>query len=253
MRQGDDLHDAEHEGIIPREVFERVQRMLNDRTVTRGLQRSRKSEYLLAGLLRCSCGSAMTSSLSRGGNGRLYRYYRCSRSAKTGSRCPGGHLPAAAIEAAVVREVRQVAARGDVQRRVLEELEDGHAAREELEAQRERLSARLGKLKADARRLVDAMAEGEPGSALLRTRLLDLEAEMGGVQADLDEVDTNLRALEGARYRAEWVANVLSTFDGVWDALQPPERREFLCLAVRTVQVEPATRGVRVAFHELGA
>jgi DNA invertase Pin-like site-specific DNA recombinase/ribosomal protein L34E len=252
MRQGDDLHEAEHEGIIPREVFERVQRMLNDRSAGRPPRRSRKSEYLLAGILRCgSCGGAMTSSLSRGGNGRMYRYYRCSRSAKTGERCPGGHLSAAAIEAAVVREVRQVAARGEVQRRVLEELEGGHAGRGELDAQRERLSARLGKLKGDARRLIDAMAEGEPGSTLFRARLSEIEVQMNGVQRGLDEVEGNLRALEGARQRAGWVVDVLSAFDGVWDALQPPERREFLCLAVRGVQVDIGTRTVRVAFHEL--
>jgi len=72
------------------------------------------------GLLRCGrCDAAMTSALGTGRTGKRYRHYRCMHQQTKGGRCPTGLLVADEVEAAVVTQVKEIAARGDVRQRIL--------------------------------------------------------------------------------------------------------------------------------------
>jgi len=114
------LHAAEHEPIVSLEAFEEVAASMSLRTTGR-LRKNRDSEYILTGLLRCGpCDSAMTSAQGTSRNGKRYRYYRYVHQQQHGGRCPTGHLPAMEIEEAVIAQVKEVATRGEVRRKILD-------------------------------------------------------------------------------------------------------------------------------------
>jgi site-specific DNA recombinase len=106
VRYKQEVHGGEHEAIVDRKVFERVQTLLR-RQGRRRLVRQ-QSCALLKGLLRCRpCGCSMSPTHSQK-NGRRYRYYVCLNAWKRGRRvCPSKSLPAALIEDWVVEQVRK--------------------------------------------------------------------------------------------------------------------------------------------------
>jgi site-specific DNA recombinase len=110
MRSHGELYDGEHEALVDRETFSRARALLDGATRTTN-DPSRNPNYILRGLLRCSCcGSAFTPASTRKGR-REYRYYRCIRRDKEGREaCPSSPLPADAIEAYVIERLREFAA-----------------------------------------------------------------------------------------------------------------------------------------------
>jgi len=252
VRQGDELHDGEHDAIVDSEVYARAQQSLDEHSTGHGPRRSRKSEYILTGLLRCGpCDAAMTSAASSGKNGKRYRYYRCVNHYQ-GRPCLTGQVPAAEIEAAVVAKVREVAGRGDVQKKILDYLGQDDSASTAIRDQHDRLTARLAEINSEAGRLLAAFSGAEGGGKLLAGRLGELEAEMDRVRVQIGEVEDRLRLTQDIRVHAARVAEHMDAFDAVWEALIPIERRELLHLVVRQVVVDPSSQTLRIAFHELG-
>ncbi len=255
VQQGGKLYEGEHKPIIRVEELEQTWRSLGERTRGNGSHRSRKSEYLLTGLLRCvPCGCAMTSSAGQGRNGKRYRYYRC-RHAEHGGVCPTGLLTADEVEATVVSKVKELVARGDLQKSLLAELAEQDEGQVELGAQRERLTASLAELNAEARRLMAAFsgAQSSSGGKLLAERLGELEAEMDRIRVQLAEVEAQLRGAQGAQHEVKHLIEVVGAFNTVWDALVPGERRELLHLVVRQVAVDPVAKGIRILVHDFPA
>jgi hypothetical protein len=107
MGCGGETHEGEHQALVEREAFEKVQEIL-DENGSKLPGRGRNPEYLLRGLLVCaSCGKAFTPASTRKGE-KEYRYYRCvTRDKKGRDACPSAPLPAGAIEAHVIERIRE--------------------------------------------------------------------------------------------------------------------------------------------------
>jgi hypothetical protein len=114
IRSHGQFYDGEHEALVDRETFSRARAILDGATRTTN-DPSRNPDYILRGLLRCSCcGSAFTPASTRKGR-REYRYYRCIRRDKEGREaCPSSPLPADAIETYVIERLREFAAEGSL-------------------------------------------------------------------------------------------------------------------------------------------
>ena len=83
------VHRGEHLAIIDHELFERVKQHLAANRVTRNASAERRTERaMLTGRLFDDRGEPMSPAHSRGGSGRLYRYY-VSASAQCGAKCNG--------------------------------------------------------------------------------------------------------------------------------------------------------------------
>ena len=102
-------HPGEHKAIVDQALWDRAHAILAKNVHTRGNQTRAKTPALLKGLLYCTtCGSTMTPSHTRR-RGRLYRYYRCSKSVRIGTEpCPVRSIAAAEIESIVLGQVRRV-------------------------------------------------------------------------------------------------------------------------------------------------
>jgi site-specific DNA recombinase len=119
-------YPGEHQAIIDRATWDKVQAILAENTVARANSTRAQTPALLKGLIFAPGGRAMTPSHSRK-NGRLYRYYVSTDAIRQGySECPVRSVPAAEVEESVVAQVRHLlrtpeiiartwaAARGDV-------------------------------------------------------------------------------------------------------------------------------------------
>ena len=85
FRYSGELHQGNHEQIIPKELFDKVQKVLNKRTHKH--HQTRNNPQAFCGLLRCAtCGMAITAEKKtkhqKNGNTHNYIYYRCTKKSK---------------------------------------------------------------------------------------------------------------------------------------------------------------------------
>jgi site-specific DNA recombinase len=103
-------YPGEHEAIIDRDTFDKVQAILASNGYARAAVTRSRTPALLRGLIFTEAGRAMTPASTRKGS-RLYRYYVSTdaiRGRKPAGATPPLRLPADVVEAAVVREVRRL-------------------------------------------------------------------------------------------------------------------------------------------------
>jgi hypothetical protein len=155
------------------------------------------------------------------------------------------------IEAAVVAQVKEIAARGEVRQRILDRFFSDTGALAAAQATRETLNARIAERNVESKRLLAAFSEaGSGGGKTLAARLGEIEAETDRLGIQLGEIEDRLRALNGAREQVEHVASLLDGFDVVWKAFLPEERRELLHLLIDRIVVDFKAGGLSIEFHE---
>ena len=101
-------YPGEHEAIIDRATWDKVQTILANNTVARSNQTRAQTPALLRGLIFAPGGHAMTPSHTRK-SGKLYRYYVAMDAIRQGyAECRVRSVPAAEVEEAVVAQVRHL-------------------------------------------------------------------------------------------------------------------------------------------------
>ncbi len=109
IRAGAEVVPGQHEAIVDQATWDAVQTQLTNRAARpRGWRAPKRDGALLAGLLKCACGSSMIRSSTKK-HGRRYHSYVCGRVLKHGAAaCPGSRAPAGELEAFVLERVRAV-------------------------------------------------------------------------------------------------------------------------------------------------
>lgn len=248
VKYKDETHDGEHEPIVDRKLFDRVQRLLAKNNNGGGPRN--KYGSLLRGILHCgACNCAMSHSYSQRGN-RRYRYYVCTNAQKNGwSACPAPSISAPKIEQFVIEEVRRygenpaiVAATSANSRRLAD---DGvkRLVADQTALKRQRV--------ADERELV----------SLATANLEDAEriARMAVVQDRINRAIAAIQAIANQLAKAKMVqpedlevAEKLANFDELWETMSPKERVKIVSLLVQRVEYDAANESVEITFHEIG-
>jgi site-specific DNA recombinase len=170
--------------IVSEELFATVQEQLEENRQRQRTQKQTGAQYLLQGLMLCGCcGSAYCG--KHGRKGGRYPYYRClgTDAYRFGGQrmCRNKTIPAAALEAAVWNDVRDVlrdpdAVRKEYERRLHENAPDDTIASEQLKRQMKSTRHTIS-------RLIDAYADGlltkdefDPRMRTAKTRLAQMEA-----------------------------------------------------------------------------
>ena len=84
VRLDDQVYPGEHKGLVPKKLYDKVQRLVAKNRSDGGAAHRNRSGALLRGLLRCTaCDRAMTHVVAKRGP-RVHRYYRCQRAQKRG-------------------------------------------------------------------------------------------------------------------------------------------------------------------------
>jgi site-specific DNA recombinase len=242
LRAGDEVVNGQHEAIIDRGTWDRVQALLRSprRAVSRPVRAT--NDALLAGMLHCgACGSRMQPHYTAR-HGRRYSFYVCSTATKRGAAaCPGGRVGLADIEKYVVEQVLTVCREPELVRATLEAARADVVNRRPLiERELAELEENRGGLVTERRTLAESIGKGT-GRALIE-RLGVVEDEIAG-QAQREQVlRTELAGLGGVKVDEEQLRTIGTT----WDALFPAERNRLVRLLVQRVTFTPATRTIEV-------
>jgi hypothetical protein len=221
-----EVHEGQHQAIIDRVTYQRVQNLLDERGGQR-LRWGRNPEYILTGIIRCARRGQPYSPASNRKGSRECRYYRCSTRDKGGrDACPAAPLPAQAIEEFVAARVRAALADGTLAADVTQAVQDRLAGqRAALVAERQKLPAQIAVLSSEGKRVVDLASNVTgTGRRLLDTKLQDVGDQLGRLEARLRDVERRLSLLDDCEVEAEWVSRCLTDFNQVWDTLSAENR-----------------------------
>ena len=249
MRAGDEVVEGEHEAIVDQESWDRVQAALDG---SGGAAKpKRKSNRLLAGLLRCArCGSAMTPTHTTKGKTR-YSYYTCQKSDKQGvSACPGSRVAAAEIERIVAGQIQRIGENPALAR------ETARAADRQVTLDRDETRARVAALaqqRADLERerraTLDSLTRNGTDTRPLHEALGEISAKLHRVEAEASECQAQLATLEGIDVTDDEVREVLRAFGPVWKELFPAEKAKIAQALLEAVTYAPDSDEVEIEFR----
>jgi len=246
IASGGELHEAEHEVLVPRETWERVQALLGARhDADQPEARRRTPTYILVGLLRCaSCGAALTPATARA-HGKQYRYYACGTRAKQGrNACPSRPLPAQALEDFVVDRIRE-ATTGPAGRALAADVGSAIRAkldreREDLAVERRGLPSRIAGAAAEKARLARNLqrTRNAASRAAIEDQIGHLADEQAAREQRLAAIDARLAVLDAARVEADWIVAALRDFGSLWQVMTPENRIRLVRAVVDRVEVD---------------
>jgi len=94
-----EVYQGRHEPLVSQATWDQVQARLPKKGQHRAKPGRRKRVFLLAGLVKCHCGRALTPASARGRGGKRYNYYQCTDGAKGGC---GYRLRAEILEETII-------------------------------------------------------------------------------------------------------------------------------------------------------
>ena len=235
----ENLYDGEHEAIVDRDLFDRVQAQLKASAANSGAlvrQHAGLGPALLRGLVRCkACNCAMTATsasqeLASGATAR-YRYYVCCNAVKRGrATCPNPSVPGADLEAFVVGQIKALLGHDESLREVV-----GRALELLNESAEARVSER-DRLCAVAERLREA---GDEDSA----------REIERTQRRITALDQQIAADSTRVIDEDELVGAVETFDGVWTAMTAVERCELIQALIASIEFDGVNQAVTVTFQ----
>ncbi len=246
-----EVYTAEHEAIVDREMWDRVQELLAP-TPDRPRTRSSKSTALLAGVLRCApCDSAMTPTYSQKGRIR-YRYYLCLKAHRRGwDSCPSKSVSAREIEKFIVDHIRAIGRDPDLVARTVKEAEKILATRKaELGGEARGIRKELDQAHASLRsRMATVSGDGktprrDQGAATEET-IRDLEDRLAAVEEELDGLDK-------LQINPDNLCAALAAFDPVWEQLTSAEQARIIQLLIDRIDYDGGTGNLDITFRPSG-
>ena len=249
-------YPGEHEAIVSKGLWEKVQAVLSEHTRARRTKAKTKIISPLQGVVRCGhCDGAMGLTYTQKGP-RRYTYYHCAKDAKRAvSRCRLKRVAAGDIEKAVLEQLSAVFRTSTlVSRTYFAAKGMEETGRERLLKRKERLEDDLLKVRAHALEKAPPDGNGsDPGPSLL-----ELNREAVTLSRQLTDVSARAQAFEADPVAEREVAEALQSVETFWDDLFPLERNRLIRLLVEKVDIretgidmELKTRGLTSLIIEL--
>ena len=249
IRYKDEVHQSEHVGIVPPDLFQRVQTLLQRNGHTGGRAVRNKYGALLKGLIRCrACRCAMPHTYTAKGNKR-YRYYVCGTAQQRGwSECPAPSIPAAEIERFVVEQIRGI---GRVPVVIAETVQQ---VQQQMDEGRVRLTSERTALQRQVRDDHQAlqMAATLTNPVERASWLAEVQERLRVAERRLTEIDDELARLDQSAISDDEVARSLADFDQVWQSLAPREQARMLELLIERVEYDGERSQVSLTFRPCG-
>ena len=236
------VFQGRHEPIIGQPAWDAVQARL-PHTKSAPRINACNYEYMLSGMVKCSCGKAMSTNTLTKGNGKAYPYYRCQDSAV----CPArGYIKAEELEAAVTDVILKTwkdksvldMATQDVNASTRERLAE---LRKELAANRKATSI----AESNERKIKDMLLAGfvrADNASRFNDELSQAAAPVDALRSRSDALCGEIDALEAilANYEPESLTSRMAAIARSYGKLEnTPEKRAFLRASIKEVRRKP--------------
>lgn len=249
IRYKDEVHHGEHTGIVPPELFQRVQTLLQRNGHTGGHTVRNKYGALLQDLIRCrACRCAMSHTYAAKGNKR-YRYYVCGTAQRRGwSECPAPSIPAGEIERFVIEQIRSVGLDPTVIAETVPQVQQqSDEGRKRLKSERTVLQRQVRDDHASLQ--VAAMLTNPVERA---SRMAEIQDRLRVAEQRLTDIDQELSTLDQNVVDEADLASALANFDRVWQSLATREQARILELLIECVDYDGDRGQVSLTFRPCG-
>ena len=255
IRYKEEVHNGEHEPIVPIDLWDRVQKLLKHNGKTGGVAVRNKFGALLKGLVRCvCCDAAMTPNHTTKAGNKRYRYYVCSSAQKRGwHTCPSKSIPAKQIEDFVVGQVQKIGYAPEILKDVVEATQmKARKHLQELRDERIILERDTSRWSNEIFKTSSKIKPNETDSPAV-ARLADLnervhqnERRMLAIDKELAEIDTS------TQNHVEIESSILS-FEPIWEAMTLRDQIRLIQMVVKRVDYDGETGRVTITFHPLAS
>lgn len=175
--------------IITKELFERVQTILDARIANKKSMKKVAVDYILTGKLYCGhCGRLVTGLSGTSKQGSTHYYYRCAGRDGREKKCGAANIRKELIERTVEKSVRELIADQDMMDYIIKrcvEIIDND------KSMQMRLDALEAKLRTVEKSITNVMAAIEQGiiTETTRNRMLELEGQREHLQGEIRELE----------------------------------------------------------------
>ncbi len=238
------IFDGLHQPVITdMKLWEQTRVILGKNRDLRKSYKQNKYELLLSGLVKCgTCGTMMSNS-SKGKNGKLYLYYKCTSVCETGKEaCPVRTVSAAELDRAVVEALKQLGADDKILEKSIREADK--LQREGIGTfgdERRRLTQKQSELKEQIRQTI-ALLKRLPDGTQFNTvveELAGMEKSAAEMREEFLRVQTNIDIMERQSIDAETYKRLFRQFGEMYAELNFEEQRSLIMLLVREVLYTP--------------
>ncbi|MCB4756521.1 MAG: recombinase zinc beta ribbon domain-containing protein [Elusimicrobia bacterium] len=250
---------GEHEGIISEETFEKAKAALNSNgngAIVKDVSK-RTHAFLLKGLVYCEhCGTAMTPAWSFPRRQIRHHYYRCMSVLKMDrTACEVRNVPAEALEEYVVSRLDLLSRNKDIIKKIVDRTQKLTGEEFPLKQdEKKKASAELGKIELKIRNLVNVLAdEGaqSPSRSFISQQLSELDVKRSELNANLQQLEEDLRKLETKKIDADLVHRNLGNYMQVFKRLSESEKAEIMGLLIHQVAYDGKNSKMKIALRPL--
>ena len=229
------VHEGKHESIVPQQLFDRAQRILQERREDlKGRQWHNKDERMLTGVIRCrSCRSRM---FGGGGkkNGTYIPYYVCSK--RLGRQeCDQDYIRADRIESTIINDIKTIFRDEALIEQIWEKVNKKLAAeRPTVDTQIARIETQRKDVQTRLDRYFEAFETGQMSPDLCNEKVEALTIR-------LRQLDGEKTALDGRQelpvMDRSKLADLIDKFEDVLASGTKPQKKHLVGLLVQKVQV----------------
>ncbi|MFQ5479352.1 MAG: recombinase family protein [Candidatus Binatia bacterium] len=237
LRWRQEIHDGNHEPIVPEETFEKVQKILEERAgESKGRQFSNGDDRLFTGVIRCGrCNAPMYGGGGADRKGVYIPYYVCSKRMR-GLDCKQEYVRAEPLEEALIQDVKTILHDEDLLARVWEK------ANSQLSVEKPDLDAEVRKVEAeiaDTRKRIDryfaAFEEGRMKPETAEGKIEELKTRLDDLEVERQAIEDQRERLELPPLGKEFLRELMGRFDKVIDAGTAAQKKHLLHLLVQKV------------------
>ena len=226
------------EAIVPQELFDRVQQVLQERAPKRQRPARVGSKFLLSGLLRCGlCGKPYTGQGAKGGR---YAYYVCGTLLQEGAgSCEASYLNAEKIEDFILEKIRdRILTDETITELVTLVAEEVDAIAGELDGQLKVIEAELEDVQSRLLRLYDALEKSSLTYEALSPRILSLRHREDQLAAAREEAVARLAHRKVELPTTEEIKEYVADFRSFLAEGTIPEQKALIRNFVQGVEVK---------------
>ncbi len=240
-----------HEPIISEELFNRVQKLIEERQPKNTPAQVTASQYLLSGLMRCGkCSGAY--GVTGYGRQRKYAYYNCINYSKKGKKvCPGRRLRADELDQEIIERVRKLVFSDENMRKLLDDI---NAATKSLRIDYGRKITDLKKKAADlqlrARRQYEAIESGKIDLSLVAERLKELRIQRDSLQEEISYYERLNSQYQPAYITRSTIESYRKEMEEVFVGTNVQEQRNFLKKFIEKIIIKD--REIEIVYYTPG-
>jgi site-specific DNA recombinase len=248
-----EVFDGQHEAIVDEKLFDGVQHRLKH-PVTRISTFRKRSNAILAGIIKCgTCGATMSPHYASK-NGRRWGSYACQTAQRQGSAaCPGSRVSQPRIESFVIDKIRAVGKDAKLFKATIAATKKAAEKRaKEIAKELDHLDADVAEATAERKNLLDSLAAAGPGNKAVMERLNEVEAKLQEATQKVSDLRGEQAALESQAIDEADLRKALASFEPVWNELFPAERARIVRLLIEQVRFYAQTGNVEIDFRPCG-